>query len=213
MKIWTFQGGYDNNLTYLIYDGTSPWAAIIDAAIPAERLVSTIDMHGLFPQYLLITHSHQDHIVYVKEYMAEFPQLKICIFERTHLFPNQNPLKEGDELSLGELNIHVLHTPGHYNDSLCYQVNGSLFTGDTLFVGRTGRTINVGGNTRELYRSVYKKILTLPESTIIYPGHHYGETESIIISENIKISPLLQASDENDFVKRMKDYERSRFAR
>ncbi len=213
MRIWTFQGGFDNNLSYLFFDGQSPEAAIVDASIPSEKLLSTIETNGLIPQYMLITHTHYDHIIYIKEFITEFPQLKICIFEKTSYPNGQNSVSEGDKLPLGSLIIRVIHTPGHYPDSVCFLVNGALFTGDTLFVGRTGRTISAGGNTRDLYRSIYQKILRLSENTVIYPGHHYGDVESITLSRNRKISPLLQASDEGDFVKRMKDYERSRVTR
>ena len=213
MQIWTFQGGFDNNLSYLFFDGQSSEAAIVDASIPSEKLLSTIETNGLIPQYLFITHTHYDHIIYVKEFITEFPQLKICIFEKTSYSPGQSSVRDGDKLTLGKLTIHVLHTPGHYPDSVCFLVNGALYSGDTLFVGRTGRTISAGGNIHDLYHSIYQKILRLPENTVIYPGHHYGEVESITLSKNRKISPLLQASDEDDFIKRMKHYEQSRLTR
>jgi glyoxylase-like metal-dependent hydrolase (beta-lactamase superfamily II) len=82
-----------------------------------------------------------------------------------------------------------------------------LFTGDTLFVGRTGRTVSKGSDTRQLYQSVYNIIFDLPGHTIIYPGHDYGPKMTISIDENIVLSPLLQADDEDDFVQRMADYE------
>ena len=85
-----------------------------------------------------------------------------------------------------------------------------LFSGDTLFVGRTGRTVDKKSDPRELYKSVYNKILTLPEKITIYPGHDYGPRSSITIRENIKISPLLQAVDEDDFLIKMKEYEINR---
>ena len=85
-----------------------------------------------------------------------------------------------------------------------------LFTGDTLFVGRTGRTISKGSDTRTLYRSVYDTIMELPDQTIIYPGHDYGKQPTISIDENVRISPLLQAKDEEDFITRMANYEANR---
>ena len=111
---------------------------------------------------------------------------------------------------LGGLEIKTIHTPGHYYDSVCYLVENVIFTGDTLFIGRTGRTLSKGSNISDLYNSVYKKILNLSENTIIYPGHNYGSKPTMTISENIKISNLLQASGENDFINRMKDYEKTR---
>jgi glyoxylase-like metal-dependent hydrolase (beta-lactamase superfamily II) len=111
---------------------------------------------------------------------------------------------------VGQLSLEVFHTPGHYPDSVCYLLNGILFTGDTLFVGRTGRTVSKGSDTRQLYQSVYNIIFDLPGHTIIYPGHDYGPKMTISIDENIVLSPLLQAEDEDDFVQRMADYEAER---
>ena len=113
-------------------------------------------------------------------------------------------------VKVGKLNIKTLHTPGHYFDSICFHVEDIIFTGDTMFVGRTGRTISNGSSVKDLYNSIYKTILTLPPSTIIYPGHNYGLVPSISIQKNIEISPLLQARDEDDFKNRMKDYEKNR---
>ena len=79
-----------------------------------------------------------------------------------------------------------------------------------MFVGRPGRTISNGSDIKELYNSIYKIILTLPQNIIIYPGHNYGQSPTITIQKNIEISPLLQASDENDFEARMKDFEVNR---
>ena len=104
----------------------------------------------------------------------------------------------------------MIFTPGHYLDSCCFLLEDKIFTGDTIFIGRTGRTISAGANIRQLYNSVYKKILTLPDNFTIYPGHDYGDKSSCTIKENIEISPLLRAKNEEDFILRMESYERNR---
>ena len=119
-------------------------------------------------------------------------------------------MKDGDIISVGQLSVEILHTPGHYPDSICYLLDEVLFTGDTLFVGRTGRTVGKASNVRKLYKSVYEKIFSLPSKTIIYPGHDYGPRTSISLEENIAISPLLNAKDEEDFIEKMKHYEKHR---
>ena len=90
---------------------------------------------------------------------------------------------------LGRLFILSLFTPGHYLDSMCFWVKSEqiVFTGDTMFVGRTGRTISNGSDIRELYHSTYEILLKLPVNTTVYPGHHYGFRKEITIGENIKI--------------------------
>ena len=76
-------------------------------------------------------------------------------------------------MKIGNLKIKAIFTPGHYFDSICYLVENILFTGDTLFVGRTGRTISAGSDINNLYDSIYNKIFKLPGDTYIYPGHDY----------------------------------------
>ena len=119
-------------------------------------------------------------------------------------------MKNNSILKLGKLDIKTIHTPGHYFDSVCFLVENIIFTGDTLFIGRTGRTLSKGSNVSDLYKSVYKKLLKLPGNTIIYPGHNYGSKPTMSIKENIKISNLLQASGEEDFIARMENYEKTR---
>ena len=106
----------------------------------------------------------------------------------------------------------ILHTPGHYPDSICIWNKKAecVFTGDTLFVGRTGRTVGSQSNSSNLYQSVYKILLQLPGKTIIHPGHHYGHVKSIKISENVKISPFFQCSTKEEFQHVMAEFERNR---
>ena len=119
-------------------------------------------------------------------------------------------LKNNQLFKIGDLPFAAIHTPGHYYDSICYQLDSILFTGDTLFVGRTGRVISIKSDIADLYDSVYNKILTMAENTRIYPGHDYGETPTITLNENIKISPLLQAKSFKDFQQKMDEYEQNR---
>jgi len=164
---------------------------------------------------IFITHTHGDHIAYLDQYVTKNPKVNIYLFEGSS-FRKQGEktitISDGEIISLDHFKIKVLHTPGHYPDSCCFLLEDSLFTGDTVFIGRTGRTISVGSNVRELYQSVYYKILTLSENITIFPGHNYGPVFYCSIEENIIISRLLQAEDEEDFVHRMEEYERSRLS-
>jgi len=205
-----FVGGYDKNITYIIqpYESDQLWA--VDASVPIEKIPLKLrnKISGI-----LITHTHGDHVAYMDEYISENPELNLFIYKDSS-FPrfssHTRKISNGDVINLGHIQIKVLHTPGHYPDSCCFLLNDSLFTGDSVFIGRTGRTISYGSNVRTLYESVYKKILTLPQNIIIFPGHDYGPKPYCSINENIKISPLLQAKNEDDFVKRMEEYEQRR---
>ena len=208
--IRSFKGGYDDNFQYLLTCLQSRAQVSIDAALPLDTIRPFID--GAFVA-MLITHTHGDHIAFIDEYLDAFPELLIIINEcsagRISAL-NVHPAMDGEQIQIGQLLIDVLHTPGHFPDSCCYKLENVIFTGDTLFVGRTGRTISQGSDNGELYHSVYSKLLTLPQDTLIYPGHDYGKSPTITIAKNIQISPLLQATNEQDFIERMAAFESSR---
>jgi len=210
-SIRSFKGGYDDNLTYLVSCMRTGNQFLVDASIQLKEIDGFINKRGLIA--LFITHTHGDHIAYLDEYIDAFPNLVVMVYKESEHKINCDyikPVKQNDIVTVGQLTVEILYTPGHYNDSICYYLDGVLFTGDTLFVGRTGRTISKGSDIKKLYKSVYGTILDLPESTIIYPGHDYGPKMSITIKENISISPLLRAEDEDDFIKRMAQYEATR---
>jgi glyoxylase-like metal-dependent hydrolase (beta-lactamase superfamily II) len=210
-SIQSFEGGYDKNYSYLLSCLETISSIIVDASLELSRLQPFIKTR---PAAILITHSHHDHIKYINEYIEKYPEIKVIGHPKSKLNntseSNYLPMEDSSVFKLGGLEIKTIHTPGHYYDSVCYLVDNVIFTGDTLFIGRTGRTLSKGSNISDLYNSVYKKLLTLPGSTIIYPGHNYGSKPTMAISENMKISNLLQASGEKDFIDRMKNYEKTR---
>ena len=209
-SIQSFEGGYDKNFSYILTCLKTMQSIIIDAALNPNILKP----HQKYtPSAILITHSHNDHVKYIKNYINLYPSIKIVGHPKSKLNTGEDvyfPAFNNSIIKVGSLNIKIFHTPGHYFDSICYQVKNVIFTGDTMFVGRPGRTISNGSNVKDLYNSIYKIILVLPKDTIIYPGHNYGKEATITIQENIEISPLLQAKDKNDFESRMGDYEKNR---
>jgi len=209
-SIQSFEGGYDKNFSYLITCLQTMKSAIIDASIKPNALEPFQKSN---PIAILITHSHNDHIRYVNEYRELYPNIKLIGHPRSSLNKkgtNFLSVKDNAIINLGNLEIKIIHTPGHYFDSVCFLVGDAIFTGDTIFIGRTGRTISKGSDTKDLYNSVYNKLLKLPHNIVIYPGHNYGPKPSMTIAENINSGSLLQAKSENDFIIRMRDYEQKR---
>ena len=209
-SIQTFKGGFDNNFSYIITCLRTGYEIIIDAAIELDKLQPFLKS---IPSALFITHTHHDHIKYINSYLENFPDISIVGNPKSKNNYDSDmfiSVKDNTIIKIGELEILSIHTPGHYFDSICYLVENALFTGDTLFVGRTGRTISNGSNIDDLYESVYNKLLRLPDDTLIYPGHDYGEMPSITIKENKKISDLLQAKNKEDFINKMVHYEKNR---
>ena len=214
MKIKSFQGGFDKNITYIIWCELTSIAAIVDASVNMTEIIEYIEINDLLLEKILITHTHSDHINFLEDILFQFPQIEVCGFE----FPEYDfgndyrRLKHYDVITLGTELITCIYTPGHYPDSICYwsESNNYLFTGDTMFVGRTGRTISKKSNINDLYHSIYEIILKLPQNTIIYPGHHYGHALTISIKDNVLISPFFKCSDKMEFIKVMKEFEEGR---
>ena len=214
MKIKSFQGGVDRNLSYIIWCESTHCAGIIDASVCFIELEDFINGNNLQIEKIFITHTHSDHIQFLDDILLQFPQVQLCAYEKPEieLSNHYRKLMHHEIISLGSEIITILHTPGHYPDSLCFwnKKNKSIFTGDTMFVGRTGRTVGAKSNISHLYTSIYQQILKLPEETIIYPGHHYGYTRYVTLKENITLSPFFQCDSEEKFIKVMNKYEKNR---
>jgi hydroxyacylglutathione hydrolase len=191
--------------TYIVACPETKEAAVIDPAGEDQKIFSLIKEEGFRVKYILNTHGHADHVLANQELKKAFlaptcmHELDIQFFSQKEVRdlsaaelglqapdPADRALKDGDVLKVGTLEIRVIHTPGHTPGSVCYLVDGNLFTGDTLFVGSAGRTDLVGGSLDMLVDSIEEKILPLPKETVIWPGHDYGDSPTSTIAREMK---------------------------
>jgi len=100
-------------------------------------------------------------------------------------------VKDGDLIVVGDVSLKVIHTPGHSPGGICLLVDGNVFTGDTLFVGGIGRTDLPGASERQFMKSIKEKLFTLPEPTIVWPGHDYGDKPKSTIGWEKATNPWL----------------------
>ena len=187
MQVKVLQVGPIGTNCYLLEDEKAHVAAVIDPGDEAGRILQVIKDDGVDVKYILLTHGHYDHTTAVPELHQALPQAEIYIHKAdangagSRLFPlaGQIPdLKfydEGDALTLGELTIQVLHTPGHSKGSVTLKVGDVLFCGDTLFAGSCGRTDLAGGSYAEIMASL-KKLGQLPGDCHVCPGHDVTST-------------------------------------
>ncbi len=214
MNVKTFIGGFDKNLCHLIWCNESNEATLIDASVEIIPIIEFIEANDLNLRRVIITHSHHDHIQFLDDLLFQFPSIQVCGYKHSNndFGKHYYRLEHHQSISMGKELLTILYTPGHYSDSICiWNVKAKmLFTGDTIFVGRTGRVKSISSSIEDLYQSVYEIILTLPKETVIYPGHHYGFKKSISIQENISLSPFFQCGDVEEFKKVMANFERNR---
>ncbi|AJA48289.1 metallo-beta-lactamase family protein [Clostridium pasteurianum DSM 525 = ATCC 6013] len=194
MKINIIPAGiYDANC-YILLDETSGEAAVIDPGGDANILIDNIKSLKAKVKMILLTHGHADHTgavselrnefkcnVYINEKDAEFIKKKVPIYGNE----NENGdkfLKEGDVLHFGNYEIKCIETPGHTPGGMCFLIGNVVFTGDTLFQRSIGRTDFQGGNFESIIKSIKNKLLTLPDDTVVYPGH--GPKSSIAFERN-----------------------------
>ena len=213
MKIKSFLGGYDKNFSYLIWCKDTRIAAIVDPAVKINPIIDFISENNLILNKILITHTHNDHIFYLNDWIKLYPNINLFGYNlKLNKKVKIHNLFHNDIIVIGQELITTLYTPGHYDDSICFwnQKNNIIFTGDTMFVGRTGRTVSNRSNIDDLYDSIYQIILQLPKQTIVYPGHHYGFKKNISIEENIKNFDFFSCSTKLEFIEVMKKFENNR---
>ena len=213
MKIKAFEGGFDKNFTYLIWCDKTKHAALIDASTEINPILEFIESQDIILSKILITHSHHDHIAYLDDYLSIFSNLIIyCYNKPINIKINFHGLDDNEIIVIGNEILTTIYTPGHFIDSVCYwnKKNRLIFTGDTIFVGRTGRTVSNTSDITALYDSIYNRLLKLPQNTTIYPGHHYGFKKSISIQDNIQLFDFFSCKSLEEFKIVMDNFEKNR---
>ncbi len=173
--------GYLDNFSYIIGCEKSGKALVIDPGPDAEQLKGAADKAGLTIDLIVNTHGHGDHTA-GNEGLKALTKAKIIIHGKdADRYPQADQfLRDETSIQVGELQLEVIHTPGHTPGGICLYVDGNLFTGDTLFVGDSGRTDLPGGDRPSLGASI-RKLMQLPDDTVIWPGHNYGPTPNSTI--------------------------------
>ena len=197
MFVKQFRTGGDRNFGYLVADQDKRKAAVIDPSYSPERIAGFARDNGYEIEYVFCTHDHFDHTngnATMKELTGKEALLLGSVDPATGI-----AVEDDARFPLGNLEITVLHTPGHTADAICVLVGDALFTGDTLFVGKVGGT-DLGGGARAEYESLHRKLLRLPDGTRVYPGHDVGVAPESTIAHERETNPFLLQPDYDAFV-------------
>jgi len=189
--------------TYVLHDPSTREALIIDPVDQqVERDLALLQERGLKLLWTVETHTHADHITGAGQ-LAEHTGAQIAAPDGCDIATAARQLKDGDVLQLGGEKITVLHTPGHTAGSVSYLWRNHLFTGDTLLIGSCGRTDFQSGSAEALYRSITQRLFTLPDDTVVWPGHDYqGRTHSSIGAEKAG-NPRIAGQSQEEFTRTM----------
>ena len=209
MVVKQYEVGRFAIFSYVIGDEEAGEGLVIDPSGETDMLISEAESYGLRIKYVVNTHGHVDHIMGNSE-MVKKTKAKIVIHEKeadrltrtrpdlldmfgaTPSPPADLLVKQGDVIQVGKVGLQVLHTPGHSPGGICIHSDGKVFTGDTLFVGGVGRTDLPGGSWPLMLKSIQTKLLTLPDETIVLPGHNYGAAPTSTIGNEKRYNPFLR---------------------
>jgi glyoxylase-like metal-dependent hydrolase (beta-lactamase superfamily II) len=188
------------NYVYLVGDRDTGEALAVDPTYDVSELVELAGTDGMKLTGVLCTHYHPDHVggdlmgtsieglrellaiapVKVHAQKAEAPWIKRV----TGVSDSDLSLHaSGDVVEVGKIRINLIHTPGHTPGSQCFFVDGRLIAGDTLFLQGCGRTDFPGGDPREMYESLTGRLASIPDDTILFPGHAYAPQPSATMGQ------------------------------
>jgi prepilin-type processing-associated H-X9-DG protein len=175
---------------YLVVDEETKEAILIDPAGDFESIMPVVKKHNAKVKYIVNTHGHPDHTS-GNGRAAELTGATILIHQSDAYMlrgslANVSYIKDRDIISIGKTTLRVIHTPGHSEGGVWLFGDGHVFTGDTLFTEGMGRTDIGDGSMRKIMDSIQNRILTLPDETVICPGHHYGRLPTSTVLEQKK---------------------------
>ena len=190
--------------TYLIADLETHTAILVDPVLEqVERDLTLIQELGLTLKFCLETHVHADHITGTG-LLREKTGCEGIVPAEAAVACADRYIKDGEILTLGEVQVEAIATPGHTDSHMAYYVNRDrVLTGDALFIRGCGRTDFQSGDAGTLFDSVTQRLFTLADETLVYSGHDYhGQTVSTI-GEEKQWNPRFVGRDRNDFIQFM----------
>jgi glyoxylase-like metal-dependent hydrolase (beta-lactamase superfamily II) len=203
------------NFAYLIGDRQTGDTLVVDPAYAAGDLLDALEADGMHLSGVLVTHHHPDHVGgsmmgFELKGLAELLErvsVPVHVNSQEAIYVSRitgigmgdlTQHEHGDKVSVGDIDIELLHTPGHTPGSQCFLLDGRLVAGDTLFLEGCGRTDFPGGDSDEMFRSL-QKLAQLNGDPTVYPGHWYSLHPSASLSEVKRSNYVYRVADLNQW--------------
>ena len=191
------------NFIYLIGDRQKRECVMVDPAWDVKTVLNAAAKDEMKVTGALVTHAHFDHVNGLDEFLEQVKGKVYCNQHEAEFLKfwesELKPVGDGDKLSVGDIDVTFLHTPGHTPGSQCFLVQEKLVSGDTLFIQACGRCDLPGGDPEQMYFSL-KRLAELDEKTTLYPGHNYSDAPASTIGQEKNWNPYLKSPDLQDFL-------------
>jgi glyoxylase-like metal-dependent hydrolase (beta-lactamase superfamily II) len=186
--------------TYLIASAEGREALIIDPVLEnIEDYIKLLSKLNLKLVKVIDTHIHADHVTGAGK-LRDKTKCVTIMGEHTPTDAVEIKVKDEEIIKLDQLKIKALYTPGHTSDSFSFLMNNYLFSGDTLLINGTGRTDFQNGSSTDAYNSIFNRLLTLPDETLLYPAHDYKGEKVSTIGKEKKFNPRLQVNNVDEYI-------------
>jgi glyoxylase-like metal-dependent hydrolase (beta-lactamase superfamily II)/rhodanese-related sulfurtransferase len=189
---------------YVVADPASRQALAIDIHLDlVEDAAAAVQQNGWKLPYVVDTHTHADHPSGSAALAARMNSTRIAHHKANHRGVSRHPA-DGDVLHLGDQVVTVRHAPGHTPDHLVLLIDGAVFAGDTLLIGGMARTDFLGGDAGQLFDSLQRVLGSLPDATVLYPGHDYEGRVRSTLGQERQQNPWLLLGDRETFVRQLR---------